>query len=168
MRYFIASLLIAGCLPSAAVAFQAVSGGPSAGAACVLLPRDLLMKALTADGQTLLAGSTPSSDSAGMSVAKGSSVCIHDPVTLVIEPSDRADLIRTQMRNRTGIYKDYEPVPSVGTEAFFWANRQFAYIYVWRGSRHFMIEMRGDAGGDAKVLKPNVIMLAQRIVPQLR
>ena len=162
-------LVVAGFVsPSMALAFQAHTGAPASGNACALLTRELLMKALTAQGRKILEGEKPSADAEGMSVAKGASVCSHGPVTLVLEPSARPDQVRNQMRTRAPIYKDHEPVPGVGDAAFFNASRTFAYLYVWSGSPHFVIEMGGIPLEDARTMKPNVIALAKAIVPQLR
>ena len=64
--------------------------------------------------------------------------------------------------------KDYVPLAGVGDAAFFNASRTFAYLYVWSGSHHFVIEMGGIPLEDARTMKPNVIALAKSIVPQLR
>lgn len=168
MRHVITSILVAGCVSSTAVAFQARGGAPAAGSACALLTRDLMMKVSTAEGRKLMEGTKASADAEGMSVAKGASVCYHGLVTLVLEPAARPDQIRNQMRARSPIYKDHEPVPGVGDEAFFHSNSQFAYLYVWSGSHHFMIEMGKDLGGDAKTLKPNVMELGRAVVAKLR
>lgn len=167
MRTVITSLLVAGCVSSTAVAFQARAGGP-AGAACALLTRDLVMKVSTAEGRKLLEGTKASNDAEGMTIAKNASVCHHGLLTLVLEPAARPDQTRKDMRARTTIYKDHEPVAGVGDEAFFHSNSQYAYLYVWSGSHHFAIEMGKDFGGDAKTLKPNVIELARAIVAKLR
>jgi|SoiMethySBSTD1v2_1073268.scaffolds.fasta_scaffold1550210_1 hypothetical protein len=168
MRHVMTLLLVVAHMSSTALAFQAPTGAPASGKACALLTRELLMKVLTAQGQKIVEAETPSASAEGMSVAKRASVCSHGPVTLVLEPSERPDQVRNQMRTRAPIYKDHEPVPGVGDDAFFNASRTFAYLYVWSGSHHFMIEMGGIPLEDARTMKPNVIALAKALVSQIR
>jgi hypothetical protein len=168
MRHVITSILVAGCVSSTAVAFQARGSAPAAGSACALLTRDLAMKVSTPEGRKLLEGTKASADSEGMAVAKQASTCYHGLVTLVLEPAARPDQVRKDMRAGTPLYKNHEPVAGVGDEAFFTSNSQFAYLYVWSGSHHFMIEMGKDLGGDAKTLKPNVVELGKAVVAKLR
>ena len=168
MRHVVTSLLVAGCVSSTAVAFQARGGATATSKACALLTHDLLMKVSTSGGRKLLEGAKPSADSEGMSIAKGASVCDVGNILLVLDPFAQPERIRREMRARTPIYKDYQPVPGVGDEAFFRANSTFANLHVWTGTRHFSIQMGGGISEDARTMKSNTIALADAIVPQLR
>ena len=175
MRRVMTSLLVAGCVSSTALAFQAGSGG-GAGKACALLPRDLAMKVSTPAGKKALERAKPQDNPEEMAIAKGASACFYGRILLVLDPAAQPERIRNEMRARGGprdrsgtpVYKNYEPVPGVGNDAFFHANSSFANLDVWVGSRHFSIEMGAGFEDDAKALKPNVIELAKAIVPQLR
>ena len=177
MRYLITPVLVIGCVASTAGAPQAPSGGTAAGKACALLTRDLVMKASTPAGRKELERAKPSEGGyEGMTLVKGSSACAYGPVLLVLDPFARPEQIRQEMRSHGGprdrsgtpIYKNHEPVPGVGDEAFFDFNSSFANLHVWTGSRHFSIQMIAGYDDDAKALNPNVVALAQAIVPQLR
>ena len=175
MRHIITSLLVAGCLSSTAMAFQAQGGGAAAGNVCALLSRDLVMKVSSAAGKSAAERAKPIEDfvgkesrDAGLPVVPGSSSCKYGRVLLVLNPLARPADIQKAMRARTPPYQGYEPVDGVGDAAFFQANSTYANLYVWTGSRHFHIEMGGGFDDDAKTLKPNAIALANAIIPQLR
>jgi hypothetical protein len=174
MRLLMTSLLVIGCVSS--VGASQAGGGSAAGKACALLTRELAMKVSTAAGKNLLEGEKPSESTEDMSVPKGASVCRYGNIVLVLDAAAEPDRIRKEMRARGGprdragvpVYKNHEPVPGVGDEAFFHLNSQYANLAVWTGSRYFSIEMAAGFREDAKELKPNAIALANAIVPLLR
>ena len=176
MRLVMTSLLVAGCVSSTALAFQAGSGGTAAGKACALLPRDLAMKVSTAAGKKALERAKPKDNPEEMAIAKGASACFYGRILLVLDPLAQPDRIRNEMRARGGprdrsgtpVYKDHERIPGVGDDAFFSSNSAFANLDVWTGSRHFSIQMGAGFEDDTKALKSNVVELAKAIVPQLR
>lgn len=175
MRHVITSLLVAGCLSSTGIAFQARGDGAAAGNVCALLTRDLVMKVSSPAGKAAAEKAKPIEDFVGkesrengLSVVPGSSSCKYGRVLLVLQPLAKPADIQSAMRARTPPYKDYEPVAGLGDAAFFQANSTYANLYVWKGSRHFHIEMGGGFDDDAKTLKPNAIALANAILPELR
>ena len=176
MRFVITSVLIAGCVSTTAVAFQARSGGAAAtGKVCALLPRDLVMKVSSPAGRKALENATPDEDylaealrEGGGKPVPGSSSCRYGRIVLVLDPAVKPDQIRNGMRARNFPYKEHEPVAGVGDAAFFNANSAYANLHVFIGSRYFHIEMASGFDDDAKALKPNTIELAKAIVPQLR
>jgi hypothetical protein len=175
MRHLITSLLLAGSVSSAAVAFQASSGGAAPATVCPLLTRDLVMKVSTTAGRSALERAKPIEDwvtqeskEAGLPVRPGVSSCKYGRVLLVFNPLARPDQVRNAMRARTTPYTNYEPVSGVGDAAFFEANSAYANLYVWSGSRHFHIEMGAGLDDDAKAMKPNTIALANAIIAQLK
>lgn len=87
---------------------------------------------------------------------------------LVLNPFARPDQARSAMSARSGAYKAHEPVPGLGEAAFFGSNSAFANLYVWTRSGAFHIEMGAGFEDEAAALKPNVIALANAIIPKLR
>ena len=176
MRHVITSLLLASCVSSAALAFQAGgSGGAAPLKVCSLLTRDLLMKVSTAAGKSVLERAKPIEDwvaqeskEAGLPVTPGASSCKYGRVLLVLNPLARPDQVRTAMRARTAPYTHYEAVSGVGDAAFFEANSAYANLYVWSGSRHFHIEMAAGFDDDSRAMQSNIVALAQAIIPKLR
>jgi hypothetical protein len=177
MRLLITSLLVVGSVSATAGASQAPGGAATAGKACALLTRDLAMKVSSAAGRKAVERDTPVQNPEGIKVPKGASACWYGPIILVLDGMAEPERIRKEMRARGGprdragvpVYKDYEPVPGVGDEAFFYANRTYsAYLNVWTGSRSFAIEMMTEDDEDGKALRPNVIALAKAIVPLLK
>jgi hypothetical protein len=175
MRHLATSLIVAGCMSATAIALQSRGGEAAAGKVCPLLSRDLVMKISSPAGRKALENAKPIEDwvgqaqrEAGLNVVPGSSSCKYGRVLLVLNPIARPNEVRDAMRTRTAPYKNYEPVSGVGDAAFFEANSAYANLYVWSGSRHFHIEMGAGFDDDAKAMKPNVIALANAIVPQLR
>jgi hypothetical protein len=164
MRHVIASLLVAGCVSSTGLAFQARAAGAAAGKACALLTRDLVMKVSTAAGRAGLERAKPSDDYAG----PGVSSCKYGRVALILDPFKQPEQVRSAMRTRTAPYKNHERVTGVGDEAFFESNSAFANLYVWTGARQFHVQLGAGFEDDAKALKPNAIALANALIPQLR
>ena len=80
-------------------------------------------------------------------------------------PCGRASL---STRISVPLYKDHEPVPGIGDDAFFHASNSFADLHVWTGPHHFSIQLGAGDGESAKALKPNAIELAKAIIPRLR
>lgn len=177
MRHIPASFLVVGSVLSTVIAFQARGDEFSAGKACSLLDRDLLMKIETPAGRKALESSEPDEDwvgeaqrEAGMTVERSVSSCSFGRVLLVLDPIARPDQVRDAMRARTTPYQDYEPVSGVGDAAFFRADSAYANLFVWSGSHHFHIEIGvGFMDGDeTEALKPNAVELAEAIIPRLR
>lgn len=175
MRRVMTSLLVAGCISSSVLAFQARSGGTAAGKACALLPRDLVMKILPDPRKKELEREKPEDDpfaedlkAAGRPVRPGMT-CMFGPVMLDLDGLAKPAEVREALRARTKPYEKFEPVADVGDAAFFRANSAWASMYVWTGSHHFTVELgRGPAGDDTQGLKPNVSELAKGIVARLR
>ena len=174
MRHGIASLLVAGCVSSTALAFPSRSGGAAAGPACDLLTRDLVMKVSPDARKKALEREKPVEDpfaeefrAAGRPVKLGMS-CMYGTVLLVLNPLAQPAQARNALQARTKPYQAFEPVPGVGDAAFFRANSAWASMYVWTGSHHFLVEIGGGFMDDAKELKSNSIDLAKGIVSQLR
>jgi hypothetical protein len=175
MRYVITAVCVAAYLSSDAMGFQTRSGGAAAREVCPLLTRDLAMKVSTAAGKSALERVKPIEDwvgqasrEAGQPVVAGESSCMYGRILLVLNPLARPDQVREAMRTRTAPYKAYDPVEGVGDAAFFAANSSFANLYVWSRTHHFHIQMGVGFEDDAKALKPNVVALANAIIPQLR
>ena len=167
MRYVMTALLAAGCVSSAAMASE-VRGGVAAGPACELLTPSLAMEVSTASGRRVLKTAKPSEEVEGMTIAKGASVCDYGRIMLVLNPFARPDQVRSGMRARSGAYKGYEPVPGVGDEAFIESNTAFVNLYVWTGAGPLHIQMGAGFEDRAAELRPNVIALANAIIPKLR
>ncbi len=175
MRHVVTSLLIAGCVSSTALAFQARAGGAARGPVCDLLSRDLAMKVASEAGRKALATAKPIEDwvaqaqkEAGMPAGSAPPSCKYGPILLTLNPLARPDQVRSAMRARTAPYASYEPVSGVGDAAFFGSNSAYANLYVWSGARHFHIQMSAGLSDDSKAMKPNTIALANAIIPQLR
>ena len=173
MRHGIALLLVAGCVSSTALAVDPASGG-SAGPACELLTRDLVMKAAPDARKKMLEREKLVDDpfakdlqEAGLPVKLGTS-CKYGPVILVLDPLPQPAQARKSLQARTAPYQAFEPVPGVGDGAFFRANSATASMYVWSGARHFLVEIVGGFTDDARALKPNSIELARGIASRLR
>ena len=173
MRHGIALLLVAGCVSSTALAVERGSGG-SAGPACELLTRDLVMKAAPDSRKKTLELEKPVDDpfakdlqAAGQPVRPGTS-CKYGPVMLVLDPLPQPAQARKSLQTRTAPYQAFEPVAGVGDAAFFRANSATASTYVWSGARHFLVEIVGGFTDDARGLKPHSIELAKGIASRLR
>jgi hypothetical protein len=174
MRHGIGSLLVVGCVSATALAFHSRSGGASAGQACELLTRDLVMKVSPDARKKTLEREKPVDDpfakelqAAGQPVKLGTS-CKYGPVMLQLDPFAQPAPARSALQARTRPYEAFEPVPGVGDAAFFRANSSTASMYVWSGTRHFLVEIVAGFMDDAKTLKPNSIELAKGIAFQLR
>ena len=174
MRHGIAVLLVVSCVSSTDLAFDSRSGGAAAGQACDLLPRDLVMKVSPDARKKTLEREKPVDDpfaeelrAAGQPVKPGMS-CKYGPVMLVLDPLAQPAPARNALQARTKPYEAFEPVPGVGDAAFFRANSSTASMYVWSGTRHFLVEIVAGFLDDAKTLKPNSIELAKGIAFQLR
>lgn len=91
------------------------------------------------------------------------SSCDKGQIGLQVNPFARPE----ELRKSPG--KDWQPVSGVGDTAFFRNNRdQYAELMVWTGPHHFTIQLSVPVGGKADSIKPNVIGLANGIIPKLR
>jgi hypothetical protein len=174
MRHGIALLLVAGCVSSTALAVHRGTDGSSAGPACELLTRDLVVKVAPESSKKTLEREKPIDDpfakdlqAAGQPVKPGTS-CMYGPVMLVLEPMAQPAQALKSLQARTAPYQAFEPVAGVGDAAFFRANSATASMYVWSGARHFLVEIFTGFGDDARGLKPNSIELAKGIAAKLR
>jgi hypothetical protein len=145
----------------AAWAPQVPGGGQPAIRACSLLTKELVLKVTAAANKKVLDLIPPEEESIG---ATGSA-CEYGDVRLQIDPFPPARV--EELRKQQG--KDWTPVPGVGDNAYFRDNRgRFAELIVAVGAHTFTVQMGVPIGGTADAIKPNVITVANAIVPKLR
>jgi hypothetical protein len=145
----------------AASAPQAGTGGKPAIRACSLLTKELALQVTPAANKKVLDMIPPAEESMG---AIGSA-CEYGDIRLQIDPFPPARV--EELRKQQG--KDWTPVPNVGDKAYFRDNRgRFAELIVAVGAHTFTVQMGVPLGGTADAIKPNVITVANAIVPKLR
>src|ERR1700752_2344401 len=111
MRHGITSLLVVGCVSSAALAFHSRSAGAAVGQACELLTRDLVMKVSPDSRKKTLEREKPIDDpfakdlqAAGQPVTLGMS-CKYGPVMIVLDPLAQPAQARNALQARTRPYE---------------------------------------------------------------
>jgi hypothetical protein len=160
MRQIVLPLLVIGCFASA-LPPQAVSAGKSAVGACSLLTKDLVMKITPYEKQALdrVAQIPPSEEPVGPS----GSACEYGGIYLQIDP------FASPTRLEEDGFVKWLPLPGIGDVAYFRDNvGEWAELYVRAGAHVFTIQMDVPTGRTAESIKPNVIALAQAILPKLR
>lgn len=163
MRHVMPWLLMIGCLAQpAASALSAQSGTADQGPtvrACSLLTKDLVTKVSPESDNTFLFVVPAQEESLG---AAGSA-CEYGGINLQIDPPFTFEGIRKTYA------KELTAVPNVGDGAYFRDNRgTYAELFARVGSRVFTIQMSVPSGRTADSIKPNVVALANAIVPTLR
>lgn len=129
---------------------------PARVSACALLTRELVTKVTT---PKMTVKAKPSETPVG---ARGSN-CDYGGVILQVDPFAGADKMRSSPQ------KTWVAVSGVGETAYFnTAYNAFAEIIVWSGTHHFGIYMDVPPGATAEQLKPNLIQLANLIIPKLK
>lgn len=151
-------------LMCACIALQAGSGAnaQSVPHACDLLTRELAMKVSVAANKAVF-DLPPERDTSGTA---GSS-CDYGGITLQIDPVGPATVdSRSKQKGREGVWVS---VPGVGNRAYFRDNRSiFAELMGVVGSRTFFIQMGVPFQGTAEGVRPNLVALANAIIPRLR
>jgi hypothetical protein len=163
MHQVVATVLVMGCLSSVTIAPEGQGGGAGRGqrlSACSFLTRPLMEKVTPGRVSKLVLDMKPEEEPIGIA---GSS-CQYATTGLQIDPFARSDEIR---RNSPG--KDWQRLSGVGDAAYFRNNaNRWAELIVWTGTHHFTIQMDVPDGSTAEAIKPNVVILANAIIPQLK
>ena len=161
MRIVIASLLVIGLFDSFAAADQARSAaaaGSPAIKACSLLPKDLVMK-VSGAANKLVFDLPPEEEQVG----KSGSACEYADIRLQIDPFPWATLEAAAKKDKM------VAVPGVGDAAYFgYRNSAFAEMMGRAGGHTFTIQMGVPFASTPEKMKPNVIALANAIVPKLK
>jgi hypothetical protein len=158
MRQLVASALMIGCSLSPIAAFQAGAGGSAGGGikACSLLPKELVAKYWHGN-KKVFEVLTPREEAVG---AKGSS-CGYGEIELQVDafPTDRI----------ADVFKGWTPVSGVGDRAYFRNNdNRFAEIVVVTGAHNFTVQLGVADGKTGDATKPEVIALANEILPKVK
>ena len=160
MRHVIVFALSVGLLSSSAAARQ--TGGTTAKPAtkaCSLLTKELAMKVSPSPNKAMF--TIPPEES---SLGKSGSACEYADITLQIDPFSPA-LIASESKKD----KSWVQVPGVGDSAWFHDQKNGnAEFMASVGTRTFTIQMGIPAKSTAETIKPNVIALANAIVPKLK
>lgn len=163
MRHALASLLVIGCAVQPAAPSLAAQDGPAGNGplvrACSLLTRDLVMK-VSPESDTKFLFVVPAQEE---SLGGAGSACEYGAIHLQIDPPFTFEGIRKTYA------KELTAVPNVGDGAYFRDNRgNYAELFARVGRRLFTIQMSIPTGRTADSVKPNVVALANAIVPKLR
>ncbi len=161
MRPVVAFVVLLPLVTPQPAASQAGGGGaaPKPGGACSMLTRDLVMKVSGAVNKHVF-DLPPAEEPAGKGTA-----CFYADITLQIDAIPAGNLEAM----RKGMEKEWVPVPGVGDAAYFRNNKNhFAELMGRVGARTFTIQIGVPFQGTAEQMKPNVITLANAIVPKLR
>jgi hypothetical protein len=163
MRLIVASLLVIVAFAPHTAAFQGrgdAVAGKSAIRACSLLPKELVMKVSGAVNK-LVFDLPPQEEPIG----KSGSACDYADITLQIDAFTPQRIEEIGKTNG----KEWVPVSGVGDRAYFRNNKdRFAELIGSVGAHTFTIQMGVPFQGTAEGMKPNVIALANAIVPKLR
>jgi len=164
MRQAVASALLVICFTPQMSALQSRGGtgaGSPANRACSLLTKERVLKTTPYKDTSFLFLIEPNGDILGTS----GSACEYGAIGLQIDPFTPARL--EELRQKSG--KDWVAVSGVGDGAYFRANgTTYAELYVRVGTHTMTIQMSGPAGTTPEAMKPNVIALANILVPELR
>ena len=158
MRSVAICVLTVGVLSSSATAQQARSGAAPASSpkACSLLTKDLALK-ITGTNKALF--DLPPRETP---IGKGSE-CNWGDIQLQIDPFSWASLEGMGKND-----KKWTEVSGVGDKAYFRENGRFAELMSHVGGRTFTIQLGVPVTSTAEKIKPNVITLANAIVPKLK
>ena len=129
--------------------------------ACTLLTKELITRVTPARDTRYLFMVPPSEDKVG---ANGSG-CQYGDTYLQIDPFTPARL--------DALYKErsqvWAKVPGVGDAAYFHDNRgEYAELFVRAGAHVLTIQMDVPAGSTSEAIKPNVIAMANALIPKLK
>ena len=170
MRNVIASSLVIGLFAWSAAAEQAPSGGAvgkPAVKACSLLTKDLAMKVSGAANKSVF-DLPPDEETLGTS----GSACEYGDIRLQIDAFGPEVIDRTAKAQERGAGSkraaNWVPVSGVGDRAYFNGDRNYAELMGYVGRRTFTIQMGVPFQSTAENIKPNVIALANAIVPKLK
>jgi hypothetical protein len=161
MRNVIASLLVIGLFSSIGTAGQSRSGGAAgtpALKACSLLTKELAMKVSGAANKAVF-NLPPDEEPVG----KSGSACEYADIRLQIDPFAWSVLEASAKKDKT-----WAPVSGVGDGAYFQPGRNFAGLMGHVGAHTFTIQMGVPFQSTAETVKPNVLALAQAIIPKLK
>ena len=170
MQNAIASSLVIGLLAASAAAEQARSGsaaGKPAIKACSLLPKELVIK-VSGAANKLVFDLPPEEESVGTS----GSAWEYGDIRLQIDAFGPEVIDRTAKAQERGAGSartaNWVPVSGVGDRAYFNADRNYAELMGYVGRRTFTIQMGVPFQSTPETIKPNVIALANAIVPKLK
>jgi len=166
MRQTLLILAVVACTwinVSAIEPHNAAAAGKSRISACALLTDDLVAKYDTTPPHLRQSEILKQFKFTEEPIGLNGSYCDNGQIGLQVNPFARAN----ELRKSPG--KDWQPLSGVGDTAFFRNNKdQYAELMVWTGPHHFTIQLSVPAGGKADSIKPNVIGLANGIIPKLR
>ena len=166
MRQMLVLLAVVACTSIRVSAMEPQNAAPTGKpriSACSLLTDDLVTKFDTTPPHLRQPEVRKHFKATEEPVGPNGSSCDNGQIFLQVNPFARAD----EMRKSPG--KDWQPVSGVGDTAFFHNNRDlFAELIVWTGPHHFTIQLGVPAGGKSDSIRPNVIGLANEIIPKLR
>lgn len=156
MRTVIVSLLVVGLFSSTGTAGQ--TGGKPAIKACSLLTKELAMK-FSGAAQKAVFDLPPDEQPVG----KSGSACDYADIRLQIDPFPWSTLEASAKKNKTSM-----PVSGVGDAAYFQGDRNYASLMAVSGGHTLTIQMGVPFQSTAEKVRPNVIGLAQAIIPKLK
>jgi hypothetical protein len=162
MRQLFTSVLVI-CAVASPAARQPARGGAGSAAvirACSLLTRDVVTRTSPYEKQALdlVLRIPPMEDVLG---AAGSA-CSYGGVTLQIDPFTPATI--EKQRDKT-----WMALPGIGETAFFRDNKgRWAELYVHDGAHVLTIQMDVPTGRSTESIKPNVLALAETVLPKLK
>lgn len=160
MRQVVASILVTSSLTLPALAFQARTGAPGGLqkiGACSLLTREMVEKVLTGNKEAFKYMQPDERP-----IGTHGSFCDYG-VIFQLNPFLRHEEMRKSPP------KEWRPVTGLGDTAFFHNNKNlFGELVVWTGAHHFTIQMTAPAGGTVESIRPNLIALANAVIPKLR
>lgn len=163
MGRIVVAVFVIGSVLAAVLAAEEQGGGSARGQrpnACALLTRPLMEKVAPGRVSKLVFEMKPQEEPVGPS----GSACEYATTGLQLDPFARSEEMR---RNSPG--RDWQRLSGVGDTAYFRDNaNRWAELIVWTGAHHFTIQMGVPDGSTAEAIKPNVVMLAQAIIPQLK
>ncbi|MCC6140905.1 MAG: hypothetical protein IT389_09865 [Nitrospira sp.] len=166
MRQSLAFLAVAACTSIWVFApepHHAAQAGQSRIGACALLTDDLITKFDPTPPHLRQSKVLKQFKFTEEPVGLNGSYCDNGQIGLQVNPFAKAN----ELRKSPG--RDWQPVPGVGDTAFFRNNRdEYAELMVWTGPHHFTLQLSVPVGGKADSIKPNVIGLANGIIPKLR
>ena len=156
MRTVVISLFVAGLLASTGTAGQ--TGGKPAIKACSLLTKELAMKFSGAANKAVF--TLPPEEEP---VGKSGSACEYADIRLQIDPFAWSVLEASAKKDKTWV-----SVSGVGEAAYFQGGRNYAGLMARSGGHTFTLQVGVPFQSTAEQIKPNVIGLAQAIIPKLK
>lgn len=160
MRRNLGLILLNGCLIHATAMAVAATADGQVGA-CSLLTRELLEEVTPEDRERFEFGLTfpPAEEPVGVS----GSACEYGGVHLQIDPFASPAAVEELLA------AEWTSVPGPGDVAYFRDNvGQWAELYVRDGDRVITIQMGIPSGRTAESIRPNLIALAEAVLPRLK